>query len=59
MAKDEMFFPQAQVASVRVVAVRHRLFYSFPLDSIIDIFVLKFPDMITKFCGMLLIYIGK
>ena len=34
------------------------LFY-FPLDSIIDIFVLKFPDVLTKFCGMFLNYIGQ
>ena len=59
MADDEIFFPQTQVASIGGVAVAARLFYNFPLDLIVNIFIFKLPDMVTQFSSVLLFYIGK
>ncbi len=41
------------------VAVGARLFYNFPLDLVINIFIFKLPDMVTQFSSVLLFYIGK
>ncbi len=46
-------------ASIGGVAVGARLFYDFPLDLVINIFVFKLPDMVTKFSSVLLFYIVK
>ncbi len=45
MADDEIFFPQTQVASIGDLAVGARLFYNFPLDLVVNIFIFKLPDM--------------
>ncbi len=59
MADDEIFFRQTQVASNGDVAVGARLFYNFPLDLVVNIFIFKLPDMVTQFSSVLLFYIGK
>ncbi len=59
VADYEIFSPQTQVASIRGVAVRARLFYNFPLDLVINIFIFKLPDIVTQFSTVLLFYIGK
>ena len=41
------------------VAVGARLFYNFPLDLVVNIFIFKLPDMVTQFSSVLLFYIGK
>ena len=53
MADDEIFFPQTQVASIGDVAVGARLFYNFPLDLVVNIFIFKLPDMVTQFSSVL------
>ncbi len=55
MADDEIFFQQKQVASIGGVAVGARLFYNFPLDLVVNIFIFKLQDMVTP--GRL--YIGR
>ncbi len=49
MADDEIFFPQTQIPFIEGVAVGARLFYNFPLDLVVNIFIFKLPDMVTQF----------
>ncbi len=56
---DEIFFPQTQVTSIGGATVGACLFYNFPLDLVINIFIFKLPDMVTQFSSVLLFYVGK